>query len=255
VTERVNLPPVERLRTFILRCIQSPVKRENYQFPDGRRSEFLLLIGICLRVRRFAQAYNRLERAGFGVEGQVLVRCALEHAVTAQYAHLVVGGMDQLAVDTSRDQYNLAKFLAENSSDPKASKLVEHFAAELVEGTPLPKFSREGGMIDQLDNNGFLRTTYKVLSLVVHPSHRATFDGLNREGDELSVQLEPTDAYPVQMIYSLAAACMLAAWTTAHLTNDTSEMATLRELAEELHLTWRLDGGLPDEQRRFPIDE
>ena len=249
-----DLPPVDQLRTFILRCIQSPAKRENYQLPPGRRSEFLLLIGMCLRVRRLAQAYNRLERGGFAVEGQVLVRSALEHAVTAQYAHLVVGGMDRLAVSGTRDQHELAKFLADHSSDPTVPDLVEQFAAARLDGRGLPKFSGKDSIVSALDNNGFLTTTYKVLSLVAHPSHQTTFDALDVDDDDVSVRLEPTDHYAHQMFYSLAAACMLAAWLIAHLTDESAEMATLRDLANELHMPWRLDGGLSDDRRRFPLD-
>jgi hypothetical protein len=56
------------------------------------------------------------------------------------------------------------------------------------------------------------------------------------------------------MVYTLAAACMLASWLTAHLSDNVTEMATLRDLATELHMPWRLDGGLPDERRRFSLD-
>ena len=254
VSPSPGLPPVELLRTFILRCIQSPTNRENYKLPPGRRPEFLLLIGICLRVRRFAQAYNRLERGGFSVEGRVLIRSALEHAVTAQYAHLVIGGMERLAVSGTRDQYGLAKFLAEFSSDPTVPDLVEQFAAARLDGKGLPRFSGKDSIIEELDNEAFLRTTYKVLSLVAHPSHQTTFDILDIDDDDVSVKLEPTDHYAHQMFYSLAAACMLVAWLIAHLIDDEAEMATLRDLANQLHMPWRLDGGLPDERRRFPLD-
>lgn len=249
-----DLPSVEQLKRFILRCIQAPSKKMSFSYPSVRRMEFRMLIGICLRVRRLAQAYLRLERAGFSPEGRVIVRSALEHAVTAQWAHLIKGGMQRLTVEATRSQAKAARVLAKYSTDPAMHALAAEFAAARLEGEGMPRFSGPGNIISQLDNNGFIETSYTELSLAVHPTHRTVIDALKVEGEKVSIVLEPVEELDHELLYTLAAACMLSTWIIAHLTDDSAEMATLREQANELQLRWRLDAAVPAQQRRFELD-
>ncbi len=83
---RDRLPTSDALLAFILRYIQVPSRRDEFKVDTQRQDEFLLLFGLTHRVRRLAQAYLRLRKGDFEVEGQILVRSALEHAVTAQWA-------------------------------------------------------------------------------------------------------------------------------------------------------------------------
>ena len=67
------------MRAFLLRFIQDAKHRDMVTVPAENEREFLpVLYGLVQRVRRFAQAYVRLEKAGFATEASVLLRAALE---------------------------------------------------------------------------------------------------------------------------------------------------------------------------------
>src|SRR6187431_990101 len=115
---RDRLPSSDDLLAFILRYIQVPSRKPKYAIESARQDEFLFLFGLTHRVRRLAQGYLRLRKGDFEVEGQILVRSALEHAVTAQWAYLTIGGLDRLKVSGTTDQYTFVRLIAEYSSDP-----------------------------------------------------------------------------------------------------------------------------------------
>jgi hypothetical protein len=146
-----RLPPVDELLAFILRYVQVPSNRAEFRPLDDRQQDFLLLFGLTHRVRRLAQSYLRLRRDKFEVEGQILVRSALEHALSAQWAYLTKGGLQQLRASATRDQYTFVKLLGEYSSEDDIDEIVADYAARVVSGAQLPKMA---SLIEQLDNNG-----------------------------------------------------------------------------------------------------
>lgn len=244
-----RLPAVDDLLSFILRFVQVPSRRESFYPLDDRQQDFLLLFGLTHRVRRLAQSYLRLRRAGFEVEGQILVRSALEHAVTAQWAYLARGGLDQLRASATRDQYTFVRLLAEYSTDENIEQLVAEFEAQVLSGPQLPKVT---SLMELLDNNGFLRTTYKVLSQVTHVTHQAVLDAVeSNENGELTLRLEPDHEVGHETLYALASCCLLSAWIVAHIEGSQDEIARLHEFAERLSMPFRLDAALPLELRRF----
>lgn len=246
---RDRLPTSDALLAFILRYIQVPSRKHEFKVDTQRQDEFLFLFGLTHRVRRLAQAYLRLRKGDFEVEGQILVRSALEHAVTAQWAYLTRGGIERLKVSGTTDQYTFVKLLAEYSSDPAAPQQVEDFKDRVLKGPGLPNFTE---MIKQLDNNGFLRTTYKVLSQVVHVTHQATLDALDSdESGDVTLKLKPGADIGHETLYTLASACMLSAWIVADLEGIADEFSRLKSFSEQLSIPYRLDASLSAEARRF----
>lgn len=147
------------------------------------------------------------------------------------------------------DQYTFVKLLAEYSSDSAAPQQVADFKDRVLKGLGLPNFTE---MIKQLDNNGFLRTTYKVLSQVVHVTHQATLDALDSdEHGVVTLKLKPDEDIGHETLYALAFACMLSAWIVADLEGLVDEFSRLKSVSEQLSIPYRLDASLSAEARRF----
>lgn len=213
------------------------------------QDDFLLLFGVVHRVRRLAQSYLRLRKAGFEVEGQILVRSALEHSVTAQWAHLADGGLQQFRVSLSTDQYTLVRLIAEGSADPAMADIVADYAIGVLAGPQLPKVTQ---MLAKLDNNFFLRSTYKVLSQVAHVTHQATLDALESDANgEIVLRLAPESDGDHETLYTLASCCLLSAWVVAHIEGSTDELSRLQQFSAQLSMPFRLDAALAPEERRF----
>lgn len=252
-TPEERMPKVDDLLAFILNYIQIPARRTEFKVASEKQREFLLLFGLTHRVRRLAQSFLRLRKDGFDVEGQILLRSALEHAVTAQWAYLAKGGMSQLQVSASKDQYSLVKLIGHYSTDPNMPTVVNHFAERVESGAQLPTVTE---LMKQLDNNGFLRTSYKVLSQVTHVTHQSSLDALDTDaGGNITLRLEPENEFAHQSLYVLASCCLLSAWIVAHLEDDSDEIARLLEVGTLLAMPCRLDGSLPNEVRRFDNDD
>lgn len=246
---RDRLPSQDNLLKFILRFVQEPKVRDRYVPADGMDEDFLLLFGLVHRVRRLAQSYLRLRKAGFENEGQILVRSALEHAVTAQWAHLAEGGLQRFRVSMTWDQYTLAKLVSEGSSDPAVADVVARYAADTLEGAKLPRVTE---IFKILDNNFFLRSTYKVLSQVTHVTHQATLDAIDQTDDgEMVLQLQPRSAGDHEVLYALASCCLMSGWVIAHIEGSKDEMSRLQQFSAHLSMPFRLDAALPLEERRF----
>lgn len=141
------------------------------------------------------------------------------------------------------------KLLAEYSSDPAAPEQVKDFKDRVLEGPGLPKFKE---MIAQLDNNGFLRTTYKVLSQVVHVTHQATLDALGSdENGDVAPKLKPDEDIGHETLYTLTSARMLSAWIVADLEGSADEFSRLKSFSERRSIPYRLDASLSTRARRF----
>ncbi|MFC7925474.1 hypothetical protein [Microbacterium laevaniformans] len=250
-----KLPPTDELVAFILRHVQDVPHRAGVEIPTENVPDFRMLYGLTQRVRRLARAYMKLRKAGFGSEGQILVRSALEHAVTAQWAYLTVGGIARLSRSYVESESTLVRQMMRYSDDPAWQEWLDDTTTAASDGPALPKFSGRGGIMEQLDSSMFLQATYKVLSQVGHVTHEAAVTFFEADENKLHLRDNPRNVVDHEVLYALAGVCMLSAWVLARLERNGVEIAKLTELGLKLHLPWRLDDELPAANRRFdPTD-
>lgn len=249
------LPSDEDMRVFLLRFIQDTKHRDMVTVPNVNEREFLVLFGLTQRVRRLTQAYLRLERAGFVSEASLLVRAALEHSVTAQWAYLTPGGVDRLHVSLARAQADLARGMVGYSKDPEWVALERNLRSSIPHGPGLPKFTGSEGIMAELDSIRFLSASYRVLSQVGHVTHQAALDFVVEEQGVVQLRTNPQVHEHEQLLYALSGFCMLVAWVHARLEADDGEVRRLQEISVRLHVPWRLDTHLPPDRRRFPDEE
>jgi hypothetical protein len=228
---------------FILRFIQDGNRGDDVTVKREFHGDFIVLFGIVQRVRRLSRAWVRLEKAGFGTEARMLVRAALEHAVTAQWVFYTVGGVDRMRHSSARDQFNLAR------DTGATAQQLRDLENAIPAGPGMPAWGQIVTDID--DPTRFINQSYRVLSQIVHVTHSTILDGLEvDEKGEISIRMEPEPAVEQEVLYALTGACLLAAWLLAVMSGDTSQQQRLRERGVELHMPWRLDHHLPERRRR-----
>ncbi|MHA6668609.1 hypothetical protein ACX3O0_07040 [Homoserinimonas sp. A447] len=249
------LPSDVEMRAFLLRFIQDARHRELITVPTDNEREFLVLFGLVQRVRRLAQAYLRLDSAGFGNEASALVRAALEHAVTAQWAYLTPGGVDRLHVTLARAQADLASGMTSYSKDPEWVTRERQLRDAIPPGPGLPKFTGTDGIMAALDSISFLAVSYRVLSQVGHVTHQAPLDFIVETEGVVRLRKQPEAENHAEVMYALTGFCMLVAWLHARLEGDDAEVIRLKEMSVRLHVPWRLDTHLTDDRRRFPGED
>lgn len=213
-----------------------------------------MLGGLIDRVRRAARGYLLLEKRGYAVEGRALVRSALEHAVTAQWAFLVPDGVTRLEVGLLRARATYAdrsRGIGGADWDGIVGRIESQIPRDEY-GRPLlgmPKLTGRDSIISELDQTGYLGRAYRVLSRAGHVTDQAITDYFVEEEDgTLAVASAPSETHDVSVFHTLAASCCLAAWVLARLEGDSRGL----ELATSQGLLWRLDTHLPREGRRFP---
>jgi hypothetical protein len=143
----------------------------------------------------------------------------------------------------ARDQFNLARDVG------ATQKQLHDLEAAIPSGPGMPSWGQI--MSDLDDPSRFITQAYRVLSQIVHVTHSTIIDGLEVDKDgEISVRIEPEPAVEQEVLYSLTAACLLAAWLLAVMAGDAPRQQRLREVGIELQMPWRLDHHLPDKSRR-----
>lgn len=255
VTDRPSLPPRDDLMASILRFVQDAKHRQQVTVPVENRDDFVVLGPLVHRVRRYARAFLRISRAGHEVEGRVLVRSALEHAVTAQWAYLTPGGTARLTRSQAIAQAEVAELMTTYSANPEWPKFASQFRESVPPGKALPKFSGAQGIMAELDSVKFLAVTYKLMSSTGHVSHETALDYFIDVDGDLHIQDDPESTFTDETLYALAGFCLLASWLLARLEGDAAEIRVAQEAGARLHLPWRLDTHLPPARRRFPLDD
>ncbi|MFJ2980599.1 DUF5677 domain-containing protein [Curtobacterium sp. NPDC087082] len=224
---------------------------------DENAWDFRVLGGVLERVRRAAYAYLVLDRRGFAVEGRFMVRSAIEHAVTAQWAYLTPDGIDRLQVKMVRARLDYAKQNRDHA-DREWARVIANIEAQFPttkNGTRkpgTPKFSGKEGMLALMDTTGYLQRAYSVLSRVGHVSDQAVTDYFVTEPDgTIAVTSAPSEDFDLEVFHTIATCCALAAWIRARLEGDEQGI----ELASSQRLLYRLDTHLDPALRRFPDEE
>lgn len=228
----------------MLRFLQQENKGDEVTVARVFDGDFLLLFGLLQRVRHLARCHMVLTKQGYGSVGRMLVRAAIEHAVTAHWVFFTQGGVDRLRVAIARDQLELA--LALGSEDQ------EHLTA-LSEAIPygkgLPKWTDI--MRESDDPANFLKQSYRVLSQTAHVTHATAADAFSlSDSGELSLVMRPEDQLEHEVLYALAGSCMLSAWLFAVMAEDKDEQVRLISWSRDLSIPWTISGNLPAEKRR-----
>ena len=89
-------PTIEALLRFIEGRERRLHDEDSFNVAVQHQVEFQTVYGVCAQAIRYAGAYVVLYRAGRSREAVAVARQALEHALTAQWAHFDESGPDQL---------------------------------------------------------------------------------------------------------------------------------------------------------------
>lgn len=242
------LPDRDHLKGFILRFLQQENRGDEVSVANPFQEDFILLFGLLQRVRHLARCHLALSKDGYGSVGRVLVRAALEHSVTAQWAFFTEGGVQRLKVAIGQDQRDLAIAIEAKDQD-----YLRRLEAAIPAGKGMPKWTDIVRDCD--DSTRFVAQSYKVLSQAAHVTHSATVDAISMgESGELSLVLRPEDELEHQVLYALAGCCMLSAWLFAVLGDDQEEQRRLISVSSSLFLPWTIAHNLPAARRRVFVD-
>lgn len=249
------LPRRNELLPWMIRFIDDKEHAEGISVLPEYAWDFRVLGGLIERVRRAARAYLLLEKGGHAAEGRALVRSALEHAVTAQWAYLTADGVDRLEVWVHRARVDYAK-RSRDENDPEWDSLIADLESKIPSdrnGAPrrnMPRLTGEPSILASLDDTGYLRRAYAVLSRAGHVTDQAVTDYFVDDAGTFAVASGPSDEHDVDVFHTLATCCVLAAWVLARLEGNHEDM----KLAMRQRVLWRLDFHLPAAERRFPSE-
>lgn len=218
--------------------------------------DFQVLGGILERVRRAARAYLLLEKRGYAVEGRLLVRSAIEHAVTAQWAYLTPDGIDRLQVMLMLARRTYAR-TSRDADDPEWVEVLAEIERQIPKQPDgslkrgMPKFSGRESVLSTMDVTGYLQRGYAVLSRAGHVTDQAVTDYFAMEEDgTVAIADRPAEDHSLPVFHTLATCCALSAWVLARLEGDARGI----EIASSQGLLFRLDTHLPANERRFPLE-
>lgn len=240
-------PPIEDLEEWIVECVEHLRSSDGFTVPEAQGNEFLLLFGLAARTVKYSDAYLLLTRSHFASQAPPLARAALEHAVTLQWAFLVDGGVNRFRVEIAHDRLAHYSTLAAWMSNGEFSARVARLDPP-PQGKRMPPFMN---MLRELDEGRFLETSYHVLSQEVHVTHAAVTSFLTPgESEPVSLVLDQEYPYRYPATYAVAAACMLARWVVARMTNDAGLLEVLDKASDRLILPMNLIEQLPPGRRR-----
>ncbi|MBQ9917135.1 MAG: hypothetical protein IJO71_08045 [Microbacterium sp.] len=250
-----RMPDPLALEAFVHRCIEVFASREQHRMPRSSARAFRMVFGLCVQTVRYAEAYMALVKSQLSLEARVLVRCAIEHAATAEYAYFRADGLDRLAVSAQWAGWHLRdrmfRWTGIAGFDPGPEPTSEKDAR-------LPGIARDDprGLLRTLDpNTVMLDPGYAMLSQAVHVTEQ-TVTGVFRESDDgtgqLQVDLRRDDELFSYTLYLLAECCMLVTYIDAHLRRDAILLEELDFRSEMLNLPLRLDEDWPADDRAHP---
>lgn len=237
-------PPEDELVEWI-QFVARELPRDNFQVPKASSRDFLILYGMCLQATRFASSYLQLRSSGFEPEAASVARSSFEHAVTAHWVYFVKGGVDRLAIAIN-DQfrsYHLAMSDYLHDDELRAQVLERNTEA----GKGMPPF---GQIMWDLDSGAYLRTSYKALSQLVHPTHQTVSSYLEDTPDGTQLRQEPRFAAGYATLYTVAISSMLAYSLMEYIVDPFGARVLVEEPASRLRLPPWLHDAIPDESRR-----
>jgi len=189
--------------------------------------------GICAQAIRYAGAYVVLHRAGRSREAVAVARQALEHALTAQWAHFDETGPDQL-IDGYYDSHKRAFRVVTKYLNTPQDEIDAALESTTDKGKRLLRVSN---MIKQIDFNTMFTTAYTQQSQIVHVTSETVTAFFDLDDEKQFVILsEATDPHERQTAHFTAMATMFSAWILESLQVGTPGLAELDRLSDDLAL-------------------
>jgi hypothetical protein len=241
--ERPERPDEDALVEWI-RHVAVSLPRDNFTVPSERAEDFLLLYGVCLQASRFGLAYLSLRETGFEREAQALARASFEHAVTAHWVYFTEGGPKRFGIAINRDFRAYFTSMGDWLDNAELRATAEKHPE--AEGVGVPKFSQ---MLRDLGGK-FLVTTYRTLSLSVHPTHATVSGYLESVDGKTELRHEPRETATFPVLYSTAISSMLALSLIEHIVEPDAVAKLLDEPSERLKLPIYIHDELPEQIRR-----
>lgn len=219
------------------------------QLTTTQHRELRLLIGPCLQVMKYAQAYLLLVNSNFTREAEPLARAAFEHAVTAQWTYLTVDGFDRFLVWASRTEKEHWSQLAKWSNNTEMAD----FADKLVipAGKSMPNYGNilHDGLID----GEFFQLTQSVLSQTLHITPSSIANHLDPTDASKLIQFpKPLFGYETTLVVAMS--CMLTAGLVADLIYDQALSDGLDAASDELKLPRDISAHIPPARSRILPD-
>lgn len=230
-TPHQTLPDIEACLRFIEERERRLLEEDPFEVAEAHQVEFQTVYGICAQAIRYGGAYVVLHRAGRSREAVAVARQALEHALTAQWAHFDESGPGQLIAgyQDSRDRAfrSIMNYLNTPQDEIDA-------ALGTNEGKRLLRVTN---MIDKIDFDGTFKTAYVQQSQIVHVTSETVtaFLGLDDE-KQFIIAGEASDPHEQLTVHFTAMATMFASWLLESLRVGTPGLAELEQLSDELAL-------------------
>lgn len=226
--------------------VDATLPRPEFNIPSERAEDFLLLYGVCLQASRYARSYLTLREAGFEHEGHALARSAFEHAITAHWVYFIEGGIDRFGIDINRDFHAYFTAMGNYLDNDEVRETLSK--RPLLEGVGMPTFTQ---MMWDLDSGSFLKTSYRTLSLSVHPTHATVSRYIESVNGRPELRHEPRDGEQYPVLYTTAISAMLALSLVEYMVDPFNAKVMLDEPSERLRLPLFLVDAIPDSKRRF----
>ncbi|WAC50301.1 hypothetical protein [Frigoribacterium sp. SL97] len=216
------------------------LERGPFEVAPDRAREFGLIYGPCAQAIRYAAAYATLRPVGFGREGVTVARQALEHAVTAHWAHAMPDGLDRLEGEYKKSIRTFSRELAAYAGNDGLVQAIDAAAASLGPVTPpLPRIT------DRFLDLGAdsLAFVYRQQSQLVHVTSSSASGYITWvEDGPHDIRVDAVDHYEQNTLYIAATGAMLGAWLIEQLISDSGNgVARLEEQADYLQLVYALE--------------
>lgn len=226
-------PTIEAWLTFIEARERKLHEAESFEIAEADQQEFQAIYGLCAQAIRYAGAYSVLYRAGRAREGVAVARQALEHALTAQWAHFHESGLERL-VDSYRHSHERAfKIVTKYLNTPQDE--IDAILASI--GGKGKRHLRVTQMINEIDFDTMFKAAYTQQSQIVHVTSETVTAFLDLDDENQFVLLsEAPDPNERQTVHFTAMATMFSSWLLEFLRVGKPDLAELDRLSDELVL-------------------
>ena len=233
ITPRSTPPTIEAWLKFIEERERRLHDADSFEVAVEHQVEFQTVYGICAQAIRYAGAYVVLHRVGRSREAVAVARQALEHALTAQWAHFDKTGPDQLIEGYHHSRQRAFRAVTDYLNTPQ-DEIDPALESMTSKGKRLLRVT---DMIEQIDFNAMFRTAYMQQSQIVHVTGETVTAFLDLDDErQFTILSEATDPFERQTAHFTAMATMFASWVLESLRVETPGLAELDQLSDELAL-------------------